>query len=96
VAKNIYVATASGWFSCRSVCYLAAGRPVVVEDTGFSELVPTGDGLLAFRTADEAVAAMHAVERDYDAQRAAAREVAATHFGSDVVLGELLERIGLG
>ena len=58
VAKNIYVATRSGWFSCRSACYLAAGRPVVVQDTGFSSLFPVGQGLLAFSTQGEAIAAI--------------------------------------
>ncbi|MGH2684062.1 MAG: glycosyltransferase family 1 protein [Actinomycetota bacterium] len=96
VAKNVYVATNSGWFSCRSVCYLAAGRPVVVEDTGFSEVVPTGEGLLAFRTVDEAAAAVQSVERDYAAHQDAARSVVAAHFDSDVVLAELLDTIGAG
>src|SRR4029079_16943442 len=65
VAKNLYVATRSGWFSCRSACYLAAQRPVVVQDTGFSELLPTGRGLLAFTTEQEAEEAVAAVESDY-------------------------------
>ena len=76
VAKNVYVATRSGWFSCRSVCYLAAGRPVVVQDTGFSELIPTGLGLLAFSTPEEAVSGIATVEADYPAHQAAARELA--------------------
>ena len=95
VAKNVYVATRSGWFSCRSVCYLAAGRPVVVQDTGFSEFIPTGAGLFAFRTLEEAVAGINAVESDYTRHQQAARDLARTHFGSDRVLGELLGRIGL-
>ena len=96
VAKNVYVATVSGWFSCRSVCYLAAGRPVVVQDTGFSEVIPTGDGLLAFTDGDEALAALAEVERDYDHHAAAARQVARDQFSSDVVLCRLLEDVGLG
>lgn len=95
VAKNVYVDTHSGWFSCRSVCYLAAGRPVVVQDTGFSEFIPTGYGLWAFSTLDEAAEAIDAVERDYAAHQRAARELAETHFDSDRVVGALLERIGL-
>lgn len=95
VAKNVYVATRSGWFSCRSVCYLAAGRPVVVQDTGFSEIIPTGAGLFAFSTLGEAVAGINAVENDYARHQQAARELARTEFGSDRVLGELLGRIGL-
>jgi len=95
VAKNVYVATKSGWFSCRSVCYLAAGRPVVVQDTGFSEFLPVGDGLLAFATLDDAVERIAAVEADYAAHSAAAREVARSAFASDRVLGELLREVGL-
>jgi hypothetical protein len=95
VAKNVYVDTHSGWFSCRSVCYLAAGRPTVLQDTGFSELVATGNGLFGFSDADEAAAAIEAVEADYAAHSAAARRLAATYFGSDVVLNELLKELGL-
>jgi hypothetical protein len=95
VAKNIYVATHSGWFSCRSVCYLAAGRPVVVQDTGFSELLPVGEGVLAFANRDEAVRAVEAIERDYPAHQRAAREIARDRFDARRVLGELLERAGL-
>ena len=95
-AKNVYVATRSGWFSCRSVCYLAAGRPVVVEDTGFSANVPTGEGILAFSTFDEAVAAVRDVEAHPDIHGAAARAAAEQHFSSDAVLGELLDRAGVG
>jgi hypothetical protein len=95
VAKNVYVATRSGWFSCRSACYLAAGLPVVVQDTGFSEIIPTGEGLLAFTRPDEAVSAIERVERDYPRHRSAARELAGTCFASEVVLGDLLQRIGL-
>jgi hypothetical protein len=95
VAKNVYVATRSGWFSCRSVCYLAAGRPVVVQDTGFSELLPTGLGLLAFSTPEEAVSGIASVEADYPAHQTAARALACTHFDADLVLSEMLDRIGL-
>ena len=95
VAKNVYVATRCGWFSCRSVCYLAAGLPVVVQDTGFSECIPTGEGLLAFSSLDEATRAIDSVEREYDRHQHAARELARTQFASDVVLGDLLRRIGL-
>jgi hypothetical protein len=95
VAKNVYVATRSGWFSCRSVCYLAAGLPVVVQDTGFSEVIPSGAGLLAFNHLDDAASAVETVEGDYVHHQQSAREVARTHFDSDVVLGDLLQRIGL-
>ena len=95
VAKNVYVATGSGWFSCRSVCYLAAGLPVVVQDTGFSKLIPTGEGLFAFSNLDEAARSIESAERDYARHQKAAHELARTHFASDVVLGDLLKRIGL-
>jgi len=96
VAKNVYVTTRSGWFSCRSVCYLAAGRPVVVQDTGFSDFIPTGHGLFAFSDLDQAVAAIGAVESDYISHQEAARELARSHFDSAVVLGNLLDKVGLG
>jgi hypothetical protein len=95
IAKNLYTATGSGWFSCRSVCYLAAGRPVVLQDTGYSHVVPTGAGLHAFTTEDEAVAALEAVEGAYERESQAAVEVAREHFGHDRVLGALLEEVGL-
>jgi len=96
VAKNVYVATRSGWFSCRSVCYLAAGLPVVVQDTGFSDLIPTGQGLFAFTDLPEAARALKTVESDYSFHQEAARDLARTHFDSDLVLGRMLEHIGLG
>lgn len=95
VAKNLYTATRSGWFSCRSVCYLAAGRPVVVQDTGFSEFLPTGRGLFAFSTLDEAVQAISTIESNYSIHQAAAREVATECFRSELVLGQMLKQIGL-
>ena len=95
VAKNVYAATRCGWFSCRSVCYLAAGLPVVVQDTGFSEFLPTGEGLFAFSNLTEAVEGIEAVERNYTRHQCAARELARTQFASEVVLGDLLRSIGL-
>jgi hypothetical protein len=96
VAKNLYVATRSGWFSCRSVCYLAAGRPVVVQDTGFSEFIPTGEGLFAFESASDAAHAIATVERDYSQHSSAARNIALECFDSRIVLTDLLHRVGLG
>ena len=96
VAKNVYVATRSGWSSCRSACYLAAGRPVVVQDTGFSEVIPANEGLIAYSTADQAVRAFSAVESDYQRHQDKAREIARDFFASDVVLTEMLHTIGLG
>lgn len=95
VAKNVYAATRSGWFSCRSTCYLAAGRPVVLQDTGFSETMPTGNGVMSFTTTEEAVKAIEAVEADYAGHSASAREVAREHFDANVVLADLLSHAGL-
>jgi hypothetical protein len=91
VAKNVYVALRTGWFSTRSACYLAASRPVVVQDTGFSAVLPTGRGLHAFSTADEAAAAIKAVEADYAAEMQAARDIAFAHFDARQVLARLID-----
>ena len=91
VAKNGYVVGRSGWFSCRSACYLAAGRPVVVQDTGFSSVLPTGDGILSFSTLDEAVAGIREVKARYRRHSQAAQEIAAEYFDSGKVLNRLLE-----
>lgn len=92
VAKQAYVTTRSGWFSERSAVYLASGRPVIVQDTGFSEWLPTGGGLMAFKDPDEAAAAIAAVDCSYAAHCRAAREVAVEHFDSRTVLTSLMER----
>jgi hypothetical protein len=94
VAKEGYVKSQSGWFSCRSACYLALGRPCVLQDTGWSRVYPTGHGLWAFRDMDEAVNGLAAVNADYAAQRTGARTLAETMFDAGRVLGEMLERIG--
>jgi hypothetical protein len=94
VAKGIYVDSRSGWLSERSLCYLASGRPVVAQDTGFSALYPTGDGLLAFSTEDEAVAAVDEIRARPAHHAAAARELAEAHFDSDRVLARLVDEIG--
>jgi hypothetical protein len=96
VAKGMYVQTASGWFSDRSACYLACGRPVIAQDTGVTSLLPTGDGLLVFETPDEAAVCVESVVADYDRHAVAARQVAVDCFGSDVVLSRLLDRLGVG
>jgi hypothetical protein len=95
VAKDIYVRTHSGWFSDRAVCYLASGRPVVTMDTGFGELYPTGDGLFAFATHDNAVAAIDAIASNYRRHSRAARELAREYFDGDRVVGALLAEVGL-
>ncbi len=94
VAKNVYVATRSGWFSCRSVCYLASSRPVVVQDTGFSEIIPCGEGVLSFNTLEESIEGIQQVESDYARHQDAARQIAAEYFSSERVLGDMLSRVG--
>lgn len=91
VAKEGYVVGQSGWFSGRSACYLAAGRPVVVQDTGFASVIPVGHGVLTFRTPEEAVDAIHDVEARYALHAEAAREMAEEYFDSGKVLARLLE-----
>jgi hypothetical protein len=93
VAKNMYVESRSGWFSDRSICYLASGRPVLAQDTGFSNYYPVGRGLLAFTTIEEAAEGIELVAADYDAQSRAAREVAEEHFESNRVLERLLQKL---
>ena len=94
VAKSGYVVSRSGWFSDRSACYLASGRPVVAQDTGFPDHLPTGEGLLAFADVDDVVAAAERLAADYDGHRGAARALAEEHLDSDRVVGRLLERLG--
>jgi hypothetical protein len=94
VAKGMYVDSRSGWLSERSLCYLASGRPVIAQDTGFGELHPAGEGLLAFATPDEAVAAVEAVRADPVRHSRAARALAEERFCSDRVLGALLDAVG--
>jgi hypothetical protein len=93
VAKELNVRLASGWFSDRGACYLAAGRPVVTQDTGFGRVLPTGKGLFAVHTPDEAVAACREIATDYDAHVHAARRIAEDYFAAPRVLAELLARI---
>ena len=94
VAKGMYVDTRSGWFSERSICYLASGRPVLAQDTGLADLYPLGEGLLAFATLAEAVAGVEAIRARPARHARAARAIAEEHFDSDKVLGRLLERLG--
>jgi hypothetical protein len=96
IPKSGYVVSRCGWFSDRSACYLASGRPVVAQDTGLNGALPTGRGLVLFRDLDEATAAIEQVEGDYAMHAVAARELAVEHLDADLVLGRLLERVGLG
>jgi hypothetical protein len=93
VAKSGYVASRCGWFSDRSICYLASGRPVAAEDTGVDGVLPTGTGLLTFSTEDEAVRAIETISRDYARHAAAAREIAEEYFDASRVLPKLLEAV---
>lgn len=91
IVKEGYRVSRSGWFSDRSACYLASGRPVLAMETGFSRVLPTGVGLFSFETYDEAMAGLEAIRADYGRQSRAAREIAETHFDSRRVLRSLLE-----
>lgn len=95
VAKDIYVQPNSGWFSDRSVCYLAAGRPVVTMRTGFSKFYPVGRGLFDYSNHDEALAAVDAIAADYPGHSRAARELAREYFAADRVIGALAAAAGL-
>jgi hypothetical protein len=92
VAKHAYVSRRSGWFSDRTECYLAAGRPAVVQDTGWSAHLPHDAGLLHFSTPEEAVEAIRRVELDYATHAARASEIARDHFDASLVLASLLNR----
>lgn len=95
VAKEQYVRPRTGWFSDRSVCYLAAGRPVITQNTGFPNIIPTGEGLFAFSTEEEALAAIDAVAADYSRHAKGAKAVAREYFDTEIVLSELLRVVGL-
>jgi len=95
VAKDQNVRLRTGWFSERSACYLAAGRPVVTQDTGFGTVLPTGEGLFAFSTTEEAVGALEEVEADYERHSKAARAIAEEYFRAETVLSRLLEDLEL-
>jgi hypothetical protein len=91
VAKNAYVAGRSGWFSCRTACYLALGVPAIVQDTGFGRAIPTGEGVLAFSKPEEATAAIEQLTSDPVRHAAAARAIAEEYFDSDRVLTRLVD-----
>ena len=95
-AQGMYVDTACGWFSDRSARYLASGKPVLVQDTGFSEALPVGEGLLAFRSLDEAVAGAAEITSRHAEHCAAAREIAERYFDARRVLPRFCEQAGIG
>jgi GT2 family glycosyltransferase len=95
VAKDQNVRLRTGWFSDRSATYLAAGRPVITQDTGFTSVLPTGRGLFAYSTTEDVLEAREAIESDPESHARAARELAHGYFAHDVVLGALLDDLGL-
>ena len=95
IAKSGYVAARCGWFSDRSACYLASGRPVIAQETGFGRFLPVGAGLFAFETIEEVLASVEALNDDYDRHARAARAIAEEYFDSDRVLARLLARLGV-
>jgi hypothetical protein len=94
VAKDQYVRPWTGWFSDRSACFLAAGRPVVTQDTGFGAVLPAGKGLFPFRTMEDILAAFEAIRADYPGHCRAAREIAEEYFSAERVLARMMERAG--
>jgi hypothetical protein len=92
VAKHGYVSTSCGWFSDRSTGYLASGRPVIVQDTGFSHFLPVGIGILAYRSPVEAIAALQRLRENYEDHCTLARAIVKEYFDAQRVLTGLLER----
>ncbi len=94
-SQGVYVDTRCGWFSDRTARYLASGKPAIVQDTGFGSFLPVGEGLLAFRTPDDAAACVEEIERDYGRHARAARLIAEEHFESGRVLSRFLAEAGV-
>jgi len=90
VAKEIYAALPSGWFSDRAAAYLASGRPVVTQASGFDQWLPVGQGLFSYRDIDQAAEALKKIATDYNSHSEHARKIAENYFASDLVLTELL------
>lgn len=95
IAKNAFVQTRCGWIGDREGFYLGSGRPVILQDTGFSDFLPCGQGLLSFQTIEEAKEAIKAVSSDYKRHSKSAREIAYEYFDSEKVLFDILSQIGL-
>lgn len=94
IAKHAYVASHSGWFSDRSTCYLAAGRPVLHQETGFSDWLPTDEGIFPFSTVDDILVALGDLDANYERHAEAARRIAEEHFEASKVLGRMLDEAG--
>jgi hypothetical protein len=95
IAKNMYVESRSGWVSDRSLCYLASGKPVLAQDTGWPRLYPAGRGLVSFRTLEDAQAGAAEISANYDAHSRSARNLAEQYFDARVILGRLLQKLGV-
>ena len=95
IAKHAYVASRSGWFSDRATCFLASGRPVLHHDTGFTDWLPTGEGVLAFSTPDDVIECLARLEADYERHARAARRIAEEHFEAAAVIRRMLDDAGL-
>ncbi|MCA1625802.1 MAG: glycosyltransferase family 1 protein [Acidobacteria bacterium] len=95
IAKHLYVVTRSGWFSDRSECYLAAGRPVLMQETGFSKYIPTGEGLLSFNNVEEALEGIKSINSDYAKHSRKAVEIAREYFEAKIILPQLLKDTGI-
>lgn len=93
IAKNVYVDTRSGWFSCRTACYLAAGRPAVVQDTGWSRFIPSGDGVIAFEAMPQAIDAIKQITENWRRHSQAAYEIARDYLSPQAVLPDMIEAI---
>jgi hypothetical protein len=91
VAKHAYVASRSGWFSCRTACYLALGVPAVVQDTGFTDFIPTGEGLFGFTDIDGCLTGLEAILSAPEHQSEAAHGLSREYFESGRVLTKLIE-----
>ena len=94
-AKDQNIRLRSGWFSERSACYLAAGRPVITQDTGFGTTLPTGEGLFSFNTMEEILSAFDAINRDYKKHSKAAQDIAEEYFKAEKVLSKLIDDLSL-
>jgi hypothetical protein len=94
IAKHAYVASRSGWFSDRSTCFMAAGRPVLHQDTGFSDWLPTGEGVFSFSTIDDVLMALEELDANYERHARAARRLAEEYFEASTVVGPILDKAG--
>ena len=95
MVKNMYYATSSGWFSDKSAAFMASSRPVVLQETGFSNYLPVGEGLFAVNNVEEAKNAIETIESNYERHSRRAFEIAKEYLDTDVVLNRFLGELGL-